>query len=96
MQVRVWSSRQGVVAKVFSGLGSLGYNICGWASSGEEAWRSRGLGLTGTDGHRSEEVDGRSGEYIRTNFGIPVVYLTAYADEHTLQRAKVTNPSAIS
>jgi len=31
-------------------------------------------------------------EQIRTQFHIPVVYLTAYADENTLQRAKATEP----
>lgn len=31
-------------------------------------------------------------EFIRENFHIPVVYLTAYADELTLERAKVTEP----
>ena len=29
---------------------------------------------------------------IRARFDIPVVYLTALADENTLQRAKVTEP----
>jgi PAS domain S-box-containing protein len=29
---------------------------------------------------------------IRAHFDIPVVYLTAYADDHTLERAKVTEP----
>jgi CheY-like chemotaxis protein len=31
-------------------------------------------------------------ERIRASFNIPVVYLTAHADERTLERAKVTEP----
>jgi len=39
------------------------------------------------------EIDGidAAGE-IRKRFNIPVVYLTAYSDEETLQRAKLTEP----
>ena len=39
------------------------------------------------------KVDGvKAAEQIRTQFNIPVVYLTAYADEKTLKRATVTEP----
>ncbi len=31
-------------------------------------------------------------QVIHKNFGIPIIYLTAYADEPTLQRAKLTQP----
>lgn len=38
-------------------------------------------------------MDGvEAAKQIRSRFDIPVIYLTAYADEHTLQRAKVTGP----
>jgi signal transduction histidine kinase len=38
-------------------------------------------------------MDGvEAAEQIRTRFDISVVYLTAYADERTLQRAKITEP----
>ncbi|MCD6500575.1 MAG: response regulator [Candidatus Desulfofervidus auxilii] len=38
-------------------------------------------------------IDGiEAAEQIRRRFHIPVVYLTAYADEKTLQRAKITEP----
>lgn len=38
-------------------------------------------------------LDGISAaDEIRTRFDIPVVYVTAYADESTLKRAKVTEP----
>ncbi len=38
-------------------------------------------------------IDGvTAAERIRARLAIPVVYLTAYADEQTLQRAKITEP----
>ncbi len=41
------------------------------------------------DGHMDGVV---AAEEIRTRFDIPVVYLTAYSDEDTLQKAKITEP----
>ena len=39
------------------------------------------------------KMDGvEAAEIIRAKYGIPVVYLTAYSDETTLQRAKITEP----
>ncbi|MFQ5885166.1 MAG: ATP-binding protein, partial [Thermoplasmata archaeon] len=39
------------------------------------------------------EMDGiDAAEQIRDNLGIPVIYLTAYADDNTLQRAKTAGP----
>jgi len=39
------------------------------------------------------EMDGiETAERIRSQFKIPVVYLTAFADEKTLERAKITGP----
>ncbi len=79
-------------------LKGLGHIISGAASAGEEAIQKAGdcqpdlvlmdIGLRG-------EMDGvvAAGE-IRRRFQIPVVYLTAYADDTTFQRAKLTEPFA--
>jgi PAS domain S-box-containing protein len=88
---------ESVVAKDIQwSLKSLGYTICGWASSGEEALEkveSLKPDLVLMDIVLKGGIDGvEAAEHIRTHFDIPVVYLTAYADEHTLQRAKVTEP----
>jgi len=88
---------ESVVAKDIQwSLKSLGYNICGWAASGEEALEKVETlkpDLVLMDIVLKGGVDGvEAAERIRTNMDIPVVYLTAYADEHTLQRAKVTEP----
>jgi CheY-like chemotaxis protein len=40
-------------------------------------------------------IDGiEAAETIRTKFDIPVIYLTAYSDKSTVERAKTTHPSA--
>jgi len=39
------------------------------------------------------EMDGmEAAEEIHTNFGVTVVYVTAHADETTLERVKCTEP----
>ncbi len=88
---------ESVVAKDIQwSLKGLGYEICGWASSGEEAIRkAKELrpDLVLMDIVLKGDMDGvQASERIRKSFNIPVIYLTAYADDHTLQRAKVTEP----
>lgn len=74
----------------------LGYNVLGIASSGEEA-------IEKTEKNRPDlilmdivlkgKMDGvQAAQIIRDKFDIPVVYLTAYSDEKTLGRAKLTGP----
>jgi CheY-like chemotaxis protein len=39
------------------------------------------------------QMDGiQAAQVIQDRFSIPVIYLTAYADSSTLQRAKITTP----
>ncbi|GAH55098.1 unnamed protein product, partial [marine sediment metagenome] len=39
------------------------------------------------------DMDGiEAAEHVRHRFNIPVIYLTAYADQKTLERAKLTEP----
>lgn len=88
---------ESVVAKDIQwSLKGLGYEICGWASSGEEAiQKAKDLrpDLVLMDIVLKGDMDGvQASEHIRKSFNIPVIYLTAYADDHTLQRAKVTEP----
>jgi putative nucleotidyltransferase with HDIG domain len=85
-----------VVMELRDRLQRLGYAIAGVASYGEEAIEKAGgerPDLVLMDIRLKGQVDGiEAAEEIRTRFGIPVVYLTAYTDEDTLQRAKVTEP----
>lgn len=77
-------------------LDQLGYEVVAIFASGEEAVRRVGelrpslvlmdIGLPG-------EIDGvEAAARIRANHDVPVIYLTAYSDDRTLQRAKVTEP----
>jgi PAS domain S-box-containing protein len=77
-------------------LESMGYEVAGVATSGEEA-----VGLI--PGLRPDIVlmdimlkgrmDGiEAAERFRSELEVPLIYLTAYADDMTLQRAKITEP----
>ncbi len=77
-------------------LQGLGYEVVGTVASGEEAIdraeRER-PDLVLMDIKLKGEMDGvQAAEQVRRKLDIPVVYLTAYSDETTLQRAKVTQP----
>ena len=77
-------------------LENLGYHICGISRSGESAL----LTLTKTrpdlilmDIHLAGAMDGiDTAEQIHTLYNIPVIFLTAHADEASLDRAKITEP----
>lgn len=77
-------------------LKSLNYIVTGTASSGAGAVKKAGEtspDLVLMDIMLKGDMDGvQAAEEIRYRFGIPVVYLTAYADINTLQRAKITEP----
>ena len=84
-----------VALDMASRLRRLGYDVVGIAASGDEAIRlaNSSIDLAVMDIRLRGGVDGiETAQYLRENFGIPVVYLTAYADEATLQRAKYTEP----
>ncbi|HEX2694811.1 MAG TPA: diguanylate cyclase [Acidobacteriota bacterium] len=74
----------------------LGYEVAGVAATGEDAVRIA-LGilpdLVLMDIMLRGDMDGiAASEQIWDKAAIPIVYLTAYADEATLERAKVTDP----
>jgi PAS domain S-box-containing protein len=79
-----------------SRLERAGYAVSAVASSGEEAIdlvSTSQLDLVLMDIRLAGAVDGiQAAEAIRVHYGTPVIYLTAYADGETLQRAKATEP----
>ena len=83
-----------VVMELRDRLQSLGYAVSGVASYGEDALVKAAEtrpDLVLMDIRLKGAVDGiEAAEEISARFDIPVVYLTALADESTLQRAKVT------
>ncbi len=77
-------------------LEDSGYVVTGMASSGQVA-------IEKAEGTRPDlvlmdimiegDMDGAQAAFqIHTRFGIPVIFLTAYADEDTLGRAKIAEP----
>jgi PAS domain S-box-containing protein/putative nucleotidyltransferase with HDIG domain len=89
---------ESVVSKdIQESLKGLGYLVCGTASAGDEAIKkaeSLQPDLVLMDIVLKGNIDGvEAAETIRSRFHVPVIYLTAYSDEHTLNRAKVTEPS---
>ena len=88
---------QAIAAKsIESNVDKLGYAVVGRASSGDEAVRLVGEtqpDLVLMDIKLQGDADGiAAAEQIRTRYHIPVIYLTAHADEETLDRAKITQP----
>lgn len=77
-------------------LKRFGYEIAGAAASGEDAVsvvKDAQPDLVLMDVMLKGEMMGtEAAEIIRREYGIPVVYLTAYADQGTLNQAKVTEP----
>lgn len=77
-------------------LKKLGYNVVGAASTGENAIElalDLKPDIVLMDIMLKGELTGiDAAEQIRAVVNIPVVYLTAYADEGTLAKAKVTEP----
>ena len=78
-------------------LSSMGFTIVGHASTGEDAIHlaeQTKPDLILMDIKIKGSLDGiEAAEQIRSKQDIPVIYLTAFADEETLQRARITGPS---
>lgn len=78
-------------------LQNLGYTVTSISSSGDEAIQNAEKDkpdLVLMDIVLQGEMDGiKAANQIRSRFNIPVIYLTAYADEKILERAKITEPS---
>ena len=88
---------ESIVSKdIQQSLKKLGYNISGAASTGEKAIvlaNETKPDLVLMDIMLKGDMSGiETAEKIKETLNIPVIYLTAYADENTLSRAKVTEP----
>lgn len=79
-------------------LKSMGYAIAGRAITGQSAIDKAvetQPNLVLMDIRLKGDMDGiEAAEQIRNRYDIPIIYLTAHADEATLQRAKLTAPYA--
>jgi PAS domain S-box-containing protein len=88
---------EGLIARdIGSMLNNLGYDVAGPTASGAEALEvalSERPDVVLMDIRIRGEWDGiETAQKIRERLGIPIVFLTAYADEATLQRAKSIEP----
>jgi two-component system, sensor histidine kinase and response regulator len=77
-------------------LARAGYSIVGVARSGRDAVSQAASArpdLVLMDVQLRDSMDGiEAADIIRRELDIPVIYLTAYADDDTLQRARLTEP----
>lgn len=88
---------EAIVSKdIQNSLLKLGYDIAGSAATAEKAIDVAKLTSPDVilmDIMLKGELNGiHAAEVIRKELAIPVIFLTAYADEHTLEKAKVTEP----
>src|ERR1035438_8220155 len=84
-----------IVAMDISGsLKSVGYEVSGIVASGKEAIdlvNQNPPDLILMDIKIKGDIDGiQTAEIIQGHHDIPIVYLTAFADENTLSRARIT------
>jgi len=77
-------------------LENLGYYVTSIVNSGEKAIESSDQDrpdLILMDINLKSKMDGiEAAEIIHSRLGIPIIFLTAYADEDKLERAKITMP----
>ncbi len=88
---------ESIVAKdIQNSLKKLGYTVPSVENSGEDAIEAAGQhrpDLILMDIMLKGEISGiEAAEQIKNRYQIPVIFLTAYADESTLSKAKVTEP----
>lgn len=79
-------------------LKKLGYNVVGAAATGEKAIELAGElspNIILMDIMLKGQITGiEASAEIKEKYNIPIIFLTAYADENTLSKAKVTEPYA--
>lgn len=85
-----------VAMDIANTLRNLGHEVTDTVPSGEQAIASvkeNRPNVILMDIILKGEMDGiQTAEQIRAQYSIPVIFLTAYADEKTLERAKITAP----
>lgn len=95
-QIMVVQDESIIAEDIKAMLEGLGYRVPALAFSGEEAVQKAGKthpDLVLMDIVLNGKMDGvEAAEYLRTQHHIPVIYVTAYDDEQTLRRAKITEP----
>ena len=74
----------------------IGHSIAGVADNGKEAIEKvlkTKPDLILMDIHLKGDIDGiQTAQHILSKYRVPIVYLTAYSDDETVNRAKITSP----
>ncbi|MGH8071818.1 MAG: PAS domain S-box protein [Candidatus Entotheonellia bacterium] len=95
-QILVVEDESSIAITIQDTLKSFGYTVSAIVCSGEKAIQKVAEmrpDLVLMDIRLEGSMDGvEAAEQIRSNFNIPVVYLTAYMDDCTVQRAMITEP----
>lgn len=86
-----------VAMDIQQSLGKLGYDVVGIASSGDKALslleENSKVNIILMDIMIKGDMTGIDvAEIVKEKYGIPVVFLTAYADDSTLEKAKIAEP----
>jgi two-component system, response regulator PdtaR len=85
-----------VALELESRLTDLGYSVCGIVASGEDAINlaiAEKPNIILMDINIKGPIDGVvTAEKIKEIIDIPIIFLTAFTDSNTLQRAKITEP----
>ena len=90
---------EGTIAlEIQSKVEEWGYSVVGTVSSGEEAIivaLNKHPDLILMDIILKEKINGiEAANIIKSSYDVPIIYLTAYGDEETIQNAKITFPQA--
>ena len=95
-QILVVEDERLAAEDICSSLENLGYTVSAMIASGEEAInrvKENNTDLVLMDILLKGEIDGiEAADQIHSQFDIPVVYLSAHANEELLERAKATEP----
>ncbi len=88
---------ESIVAKdLQSSLKKLGYNVAGTVNSGEKALKeieNEKPDLILMDIMLKDKMTGiEAANIIKEKYGLPVIFITAYADDNTLGKAKIIEP----
>ena len=98
MKILIVEDEMVIAANMSLQLTTLGYEVTGIIPRGEEAImhiKQNKPDIILMDIHLKGKLNGiETVKEIQKNFSIPVIYLTANADDDHFNRAKATNPSA--
>lgn len=96
VQVLIVEDERIVAGDLRARLRRMGYRVAAIASTGEDAIRAadeHDPDLVLMDIRLEGTMDGiQAADTIRRNHNVPIIYLSAYADQSTVERAKVTEP----